>query len=296
MLFAGALSTVFMVTPAFHFPAAAADQTVNVDTSGPFVRLDGRMTDLSSGSKLALHRVDDHRFVLVGENYASHLYDRVSGAVTPLVPEVRAFPTNGALVLLLLSRVVCDIDPERPALRVLDSAAPWVSPLTFDGSRLISKTNDSLRVVRTGRPVQVLPLPEGFFVPHGDQVVRGDRVIIVREGPLRGATRSLDGRTWEKPVAWSLEVAVFDVGSGAFTPLGKVPGRWQYVGMNCCSGWEPSTWISWTDAATAREVLHADAPRAGYELMTGQPSAVVDEWNEVITWDGPELRRLSEGK
>ena len=103
-------------------------------------------------------------------------------------------------------------------------------------------------------------------------------------------TRSFDKQTWAKPVPWTLEVAVFDVTTGTATPLGKVPGRWMYVATGCCSGWEPNTFIPWIDAATARDWLRAaPSPRTGYDLMSGQPSAVVDEWNEVVTWGGAGL-------
>ncbi len=289
MLFLAAVSTVFTVAPAFHFPAAAPDTSVSVDTSGPFVRLDGALTSLSSSSsKYSLHRVDERCFVVVDELYARLVFDRVSGAMTPLVANVSARPVGGVLVLLLFSRIVCDLDPSRPALRVLDMPNAWADILAFDGARLIVGDTGFVRVLRAGQPPLVLPLPEGFGVAPGIDRVRGARVILVREGPLHGATRSFDKQTWEKPVPWTLEVALLDVTTGTATVLGKVPGRWQYVGTGCCSGWERSALISWIDAARAREVLDAASPRSGYGMMSGQPSAVVDEWNEVITWDGPE--------
>lgn len=291
MLFLAAVSTVFTVAPAFHFPAAEPDTSVSVDTSGPFVRLDGALTTLSSASsKFALHRVDERRFMVVDELYARLLFDRVSGAVTPLVPNVSARKAGGVLVLLLLSRIVCDVDPSRPALRVLDTPTTWADVLAFDGERLIVGDTGTVRVLRAAQPPLVLPLPAGFVVAPGNDRVRGARVILVRQGPLHGATRSFDKRTWAKPVPWTLEVAVLDVTTGTATPLGKVPGRWMPVAMGCCSGWERNSFISWIDAATAHDWLRAAPSRqTGYDLMSGRPSAVVDEWNEVVTWGGAGL-------
>lgn len=290
MLFLAAVSTVITVAPAFHFPAAAADTSVSVDVSGPNVRLDGALTTLSTSSKLALHRVDERRFVVVDHSYARLVFDRVSGVLTPLVDDVSIRPMGGVLVLLLHSRIVCDLDPSQPALRVLDTPNAWADVLAFDGARLIVGDKGSVRVLRAGQPPRVLPLPEGFVVPPGNDRVRGDRVILVREGPILGGAPGFGGQTWEKPVPWTLEVAVLNVASETVTPLGKVPGRWQIVAMNCCSGWEPTTFISWVAAARARDLLRAaPVPRSGYLLMSGQPIAVVDEWNEVITWSGPEL-------
>jgi hypothetical protein len=290
MLSLAAVATVLAVAPAFHFPAAAADTSVPIDLGGPFARIGGRMTRIPSSAAPVLHRVDDQRFVVVEYLYAKHVYDRASGTVTPLMGNVRALAVGDALVLLL-EQLVCDIDPGQPALRVLDSPGAWPALLSFDGSRLVFAVPGAVHVVRAGAPARVLPLPEGFSVPPGNDPVRGDRIIVVRPGALLGATRSWDHITYAKPVPWTMEVAVFDVATGTFTPPSKVPGRWRLVIMDCCSGWEPSTFIAWMDAAAAREHLRAAPPGDVFPsaVEQGGQSAVVDEWNEVITWGSADL-------
>ena len=82
-----------------------------------------------------------------------------------------------------------------------------------------------------------------------------------------------------------MEVAIFDVASGTFTLPAKVPGGWQSVDMNCCSGWERSTFVRWVSAADARQMLH----EASSALRHGAETVVVDEWNEVVSVHGQGL-------
>jgi len=268
--------------PSLLLPAAKADQSVALVHDGRHLRVDGVVTAIRDDHATA-HRIDDQRFLIVESTGAAAVYDRAARTVTPLEGTL-AWKAGDRLVLFH-GYDICELERDTPKLRVIDRPQNSSRLLGVDGARVVLLSGDSIRIVEPGQKPRLLPLPTGFQPSATREPMRGSRLLLVGPTPKLDAKLNWDQQgDYEEPVPYSVPIAVLDIDSGKVVQLGSGAGQWRAMVLNCCSGYRPAHSIDWVSASNAQRKLHA-APAH----PQSRRSAVVDEWNELITFDDERI-------